>query len=383
MKPNSLSVTVWCPCYENQDGGIQQFSRLMVQGLESSPLVRNCQVVPLGKSFFAKIHFILQTHLGIIFQKPDLAIITHLHLARLSFVLRFLKIPYWICTHGIECWVPADQRYDKCLRNASQILCVSRYTQNRLQEIYSHLTLKTVVFPNHVLLPEPTIMTKEQARTALQLSPSGFLFLTVSRLASAEQYKGHRAMLKALHALKEQGVSANYLIAGDGDDRPALEQLSKSLGLEKHVTFLGRVKNSTLELAYTACDAFAMPSTGEGFGIVYLEALARGRPVLAGNRDGSVDPLMDGALGVLVDPLDQASLIQGLQKLQIEAQNSDLEVLKKAVLVEFGFAKLKQRLNFLLGSYFVVPMGEGPGGTPNPAGKMPALLKTKKSLCVE
>jgi glycosyltransferase involved in cell wall biosynthesis len=238
------------------------------------------------------------------------------------------------------------------MAKAARILCVSRYTRDQLYEKNPELFLPAILFPNHVLEPSQKIPGKAEARHLLLplLQNPTTVLLTVSRLAAAEQYKGHRIILNALHALKKGGEKFHYLIAGKGDDRPALESLCESLGLGHCVTFLGRVDEPTLELAYAACDAFAMPSTGEGFGIVYLEALVRGRPVLAGNRDGSPDALKDGALGVLVDPSDQESLIQGLLQLRLLAETSDPEELKKAVLQEFGYPRLQQRLDLLLQS---------------------------------
>lgn len=349
-RSKKFSVTVWCPSYEYQDGGVQQFSRLLVQALKSSPLVIQTRIVALHKSRLGKTRFIFNAILNLIIQKPNLVIITHLHLARISFLLRFLNIPYWICAHGIEVWSPNVHFFKKSLRLASKILCVSRYTQDQLKKILPHQNLKTIIFPNHIQEPTQTTLTKTQAREALdlKLSQVEFLILTVARLASTEAYKGHRQMLHALLALNKSTTQAHYLILGDGDDRLALEKLTHALGLEQRVTFLGRVDDQTLELAYTACDAFAMPSTGEGFGIVYLEALARGRPVLAGNRDGSTDPLMDGALGILVDPLDQTSLIQGLKKLFLLVEQSKPEELKIAVHSNFGFHLLQQRLDIIL-----------------------------------
>jgi len=78
------------------------------------------------------------------------------------------------------------------------------------------------------------------------------------------------------------------------------------------VTLAGTVSDAELPDYYNLCDVFAMPSKGEGFGIVYLEALSCGKPVLAGNMDGSCDPLQHGQLGVLVNPDNTAEIAEAL-----------------------------------------------------------------------
>jgi phosphatidylinositol alpha-1,6-mannosyltransferase len=103
-----------------------------------------------------------------------------------------------------------------------------------------------------------------------------------------------------------------YVIAGEGDLRCELEQLVRREGLEDVVIFAGEIENSELPALYRAADVFVMHSTGEGFGIVYLEALACGTSVIAGDSDGARDPLQDGNLGVLVGERDLAAAIRRL-----------------------------------------------------------------------
>jgi glycosyltransferase involved in cell wall biosynthesis len=83
--------------------------------------------------------------------------------------------------------------------------------------------------------------------------------------------------------------------------RCELEEFVRRERLEGVVVFTGEIENSKLPTLYRAADVFVMPSSGEGFGIVYLEALACGTPVIAGDSDGARDPLQDGNLGILAD----------------------------------------------------------------------------------
>ena len=103
-----------------------------------------------------------------------------------------------------------------------------------------------------------------------------------------------------------------YVVAGDGDGREKLQQMAMQQGLADRVKFIGKVSETELPDLYRAADVFVMPSTGEGFGIVFLEAMRSGIPVIGGNGDGSMDPLRDGTAGYAVHCDDQSQAISPL-----------------------------------------------------------------------
>ena len=103
-----------------------------------------------------------------------------------------------------------------------------------------------------------------------------------------------------------------YLIVGEGDDRPRLEAKADSYGVADHVIFAGQIPESEKVAHYNLADAFVMPSTGEGFGIVLIEAAACGVPVIGSRADGSREALRDGLLGRLVDPRKPEELIEAV-----------------------------------------------------------------------
>ena len=104
-----------------------------------------------------------------------------------------------------------------------------------------------------------------------------------------------------------------YLIAGHGADRARLEALAQSLGVADNVIFAGRVAPDELPQLYRLADLFVMPSTQEGFGIVFLEAAASGLRAIGGNADGSIDALADGAVGTAIDPDDSEALVRAIR----------------------------------------------------------------------
>jgi glycosyltransferase involved in cell wall biosynthesis len=138
------------------------------------------------------------------------------------------------------------------------------------------------------------------------------------------------------------------LLVGTGPDRCRTEKLVADLGVQDAVIFAGFVPDEELSEYYNVCDLFAMPSKGEGFGIVYLEALACGKPVLAGNKDGSRDALDDGELGLLVDPDNAAEIAsETIRVLRRQHSHPNLfrpEFLRQRVVELFGFETFKRRL---------------------------------------
>jgi phosphatidyl-myo-inositol dimannoside synthase len=140
------------------------------------------------------------------------------------------------------------------------------------------------------------------------------IMLTVGRLDPHERRKGHDKIIKALPEIMQTFANVVYLVVGEGDDRARLQTLAHSLGIDDAVLFAGRVEPDELPLFYRLADLFVMPSTQEGFGIVFLEAAASGLHAIGGNADGSVDALADGALGTLVDPDDAAALVNAIKQ---------------------------------------------------------------------
>jgi phosphatidylinositol alpha-1,6-mannosyltransferase len=162
--------------------------------------------------------------------------------------------------------------------------------------------LPNTVDPRYQPGPKPGYLLERYATGGAKV------LLTVSRLASSDRYKGHDRVIGALPRILLDHPETIYIIVGDGDDRPRLEALTVEYGVAEKVRFAGQVAPEELPDHFRLADVLVMPSTGEGFGIVFLEAIATGISVIGGNRDGSLDPLADGVLGRAVDPDDPEEL---------------------------------------------------------------------------
>jgi glycosyltransferase involved in cell wall biosynthesis len=140
------------------------------------------------------------------------------------------------------------------------------------------------------------------------------VLLTMGRQSVSDRYKGTDRVIEALPELLREQPDLVFLIAGDGSDRPRLERLAREHGVTEAVRFVGWVPDRELPDLYRLADVFVMPSTAEGFGIVYLEAAASGVPVVASAAGGAPDALRDGLLGVLVDPEKPENLVRGIHE---------------------------------------------------------------------
>jgi phosphatidylinositol alpha-1,6-mannosyltransferase len=247
-----------------------------------------------------RLIYAIEAALDALRNRPALVFCGHLYMAPLAAMLALLvRARLVIQTHGIEAW-PRPSRWVRwAVERADLVLAVSRYTRAQVLCWAAIDPERVAVLPNTVG-PQFTPGDRNAARHRFHLGPERVL-LTVGRLAASERYKGQDRVIAALPFLVARGQDVIYLIAGDGDDRGRLEALARETGVGDRVRFLGAVDATELPDLYRAADFFVMPSTGEGFGIAFLEALAAGTPVIGTGVCGAVDPLTVAAAGAAVE----------------------------------------------------------------------------------
>jgi glycosyltransferase involved in cell wall biosynthesis len=352
-------------------GGIQHYSRMLLRGLEElrpetkiRVLSKNDSPAELrerglvsfrstggGPDALRTARFCSLLIEQTATQRPDLAILTHLHFAPVAQALKHLfGLRYWVSAHGMEAWGPMSPLMKRALAGAERILSVSRHTERRLfgaqHSDRSFILTNTVDERAFFLGPKPIHLLRRYG-----LGPEQKILFTLARLDSPERYKGYDRVIEALPRIREKIPGVHYLLSGRGGENERIRRRLGQLGLERQVTLTGFLPDRDLRDHYNLCDLFVMPSQGEGFGIVYLEALACGRPVLAGDQDGSREPLLEGELGALVDPQDSAALADTITELLLgEVRTHDPLYLRRRVLEQFGFGAFKERLRLLLKS---------------------------------
>ena len=282
-------------------------------------------------------------------KKPDRVFCGHIKLAPLIRMLcQPLGIPYTVLTYGKEVWDPLPKLHRDALEHAQSIWTISRYSRD-LACRANHLDLqKFELLPCAIRGEMFTPAPKPPHLVAKYGLEGSQVLMTVARLWSGDIYKGVDVTIRALPTILRKFPDVKYLAIGRGDDRPRLEQLAKDLGVVDRVIFAGFVPDEELPDHYRVADAYIMPSQ-EGFGIVYLEAMATGIPVLAGDRDGSADPLQDGRLGWQVPHRDPEAVAAACIEILLGGdRRCDSEWLREQMLAQFGMDAFRDRLAQLL-----------------------------------
>lgn len=281
----------------------------------------------------------------LIHKRPDHVFCGHAYLAPLvGSLCQTLGIPYTVMTHGKEVWQPLPNLTKVNLQKASKIWTVSRYTREIASAANNLNTDRIKVLPCAVngdrFTPgeKPAHLLERYGLTGAKV------LITVTRLWSGDIYKGVDVTIRALSQIAEVFPEVKYLVIGRGDDRPRLTQLAQDLGVQDQVVFAGFVKTEELVEHYRLADAYVMPSV-EGFGIVYLEAMACGVPVLSGDADGSADPLQDGKLGWRVPHRDRDAVAAAcIEILKGDDQRCNGEWLRTEAMKVFGIEAFQKRL---------------------------------------
>jgi len=222
-----------------------------------------------------------------------------------------LRAPYLLAIYGIEVWRRLSGLRARALRGATVRLATSNHTLAAARAANADFG-PVEVLP--LCLEERPPAGKVDA-ALLDRAGHGYL-LIVGRMDATERYKGHDQLLQALPRPPASGGGPPRLvIAGDGGDRPRLEALAASLQVSGQVLFTGFVSEATLAELYARAAAFAMPSRGEGFGLVYLEAMRAGKPCLAARAGAAAEIVVDQETGLLVDPLDVEEIAAALGRL--------------------------------------------------------------------
>jgi asparagine synthase (glutamine-hydrolysing) len=281
--------------------GLTAFPRLMPNPHGPLPAGLTFDVSGLGGKFqygWAILRHVLSG------RSYGLIVCGHINLVPLAWLLsKIERAPWLLVVHGIDAWQPTrNWLTNRLIGDANRVISVSDVTRRRLMA-WSGLPLERfALLPNSIDLatfaPRP-----KRADLARKYGIEGkTVIMTMGRLAGKERYKGFDEVIEALPAiLKEEPLSV-YLIVGDGDDRARLEGKVAQLGLTGRVIFAGFIPENEKVDCYALGDAYVMPSLGEGFGIVLLEAMACGVPTVASKLDGGREALVDGQLGTLVDP---------------------------------------------------------------------------------
>jgi phosphatidylinositol alpha-1,6-mannosyltransferase len=244
-------------------------------------------------------------------------------------VARLTRRPVFIYAHGEELtgWGSGRKFQAMCfaMRNADGVLSNSDNTRDTLIDLIG-------VDPQRISLIYPTVDEErfrpgahdDDLRGSIGVKGDKKLILSVGRL---QRRKGFDNVIRSLPTLLEKGMDVEYALIGIGEDLGHLQELASELDVADRVHLLGHVSYEALPRWYNACDLFAMPNRdingdSEGFGLVFLEAAASGRPAVAGKAGGTGSAVLEGVTGLRVDGENVAEIAQALESLLSDPEES-------------------------------------------------------------
>ncbi|MFC7334917.1 glycosyltransferase [Rhodocista pekingensis] len=357
-------------------GGIAEVNRLLLAALARHPGIGEIVVLPRrvpppeapvpervrhrpvrGSSAAAYLGAVLREALTA--PRSDLILCGHVNLLPAAALLRRgRRIPTALMAHGVDVWQPTGRwPVDGLVRRVDHAVAVSAFTARRLQAWAGLADGRLHVLPNALDLsrfapgpPRPELLDRYGLRGRTVL-------MTLARLSALERYKGIDELLDLLPALLRDRPDLAYLIVGDGDDRSRLEGKARGLGLGDRVVFTGFVPEAAKADHYRLADLFVLCGSGEGFGLVLVEAMACGLPVVASRLDGSQEVVADGMPGELADPRSPADLRRAVLAGLTRPKGAVPRALER-----FGFPAYTARVHALLDVLLDARAPDGPTG---------------------
>lgn len=351
-------------------GGIQKFNRCFLKAASEWAVENNTTF--LATSPYDS--FTLPEYLGLPYLKHSknkicyffstlfyslnhkIIVIGHVNLWPVGLAIKCL-FPYKkivLIAHGIEVWRPLPLLAKLFLKLCSQIWCVSHYTGYKIGELHGISPNRIKVFHNtldpYFSLPH-SFIKPEYLLKRYKIKPDTHVFASITRLTFIEKSKGCDRVLETLALLEEKNWV--YILGGkyDEDEYVRLNTLITELRLTDKVILPGYIDDAELADHYLLSDTFIMLSKKEGFGIVFIEAAACGCSVIAGNTDGSVDAMLNGQLGQLVNPDSDTEVVEALEKsYNTTLSHTQKLTLQNTVVENFSFAKYKSRFSAFMSS---------------------------------
>ncbi|NQZ97118.1 MAG: glycosyltransferase family 4 protein [Myxococcales bacterium] len=246
----------------------------------------------------------------------DLILCGHILLLPAAWGAKLLTgAPILLELYGIDAWKPTGRLVaDRLAPRVDGYVAISEFTRERFLGWAPGADGRVALLPNAIHAEDYGPGEKSEELLRRYGLEDRTVLMTLGRIAAAERAKGFDEMLEILPKLAEDVPDVSYLIVGEGDDLARLERKAAVLGVRERVVFTGFISEEEKADHYRLTDVYAMPSCGEGFGFVFLEAMACGVPVVGSCTDGGVEPLRGGELGLLVDPGQPEQILAAIRQ---------------------------------------------------------------------
>ncbi|RYZ38072.1 MAG: glycosyltransferase family 1 protein [Sphingobacteriales bacterium] len=284
-------------------------------------------------------------------RKSKTVILSHINLLMVGWAIKKINpsANLILMAHGIEIWNDISASKSKMLGAVDQIWAVSNYTRSKVMQSHGIAPKKISVLNNCLdpFLPQArNIAVPASLYQRYGIREHHKILFTLTRLSSKEKYKGYDDVVAALAALKDPDIK--YILAGKADaaETAAMQQKINAAGLQEQVLLAGFIPDAELAAHFKMSHCYIMPSSKEGFGIVFIEAMFYGLPVIGGNADGTMDALKNGELGTVVEPGNVNAIKAAVQKVLASSKN---HMPNHTMLMQhFGYDVYKERMGELL-----------------------------------
>jgi len=263
---------------------------------------------------------------------------THVAIAQVqTFLPQAVRRPYGVFLHGIEAWCPLPGARRRAVEGAALLVANSVYTAMRVREANPWIPAIAVC---PLAWDETTGAVESPIVHPAPVPDIGaHAVLLVARMMASERYKGHDELLQSWPGVVASVPDARLVFVGSGDDAPRLKEKARALGVSDRVVFTGFVTAALRTELYRRAAVFAMPSRGEGFGVVYLEAMARALPCIGSIHDAAREVIEDGVTGFLVNQTDAGALKDRLVRLLTDTE-------ARTEMGARGHRRLEQRFSY-------------------------------------
>jgi phosphatidyl-myo-inositol dimannoside synthase len=252
----------------------------------------------------------------------NLVILSHINLLPVAWLIkkRNPKVKVILMAHGIEIWDALPASKQKFMHVVDTFACVSSFTKSTIEKVHAVPNSRTSVLNNCI---DPFLNASLKGTTNVDLkmrygiNSNDIVLLTLTRITERDRYKGYDVVIKAIAELVKFNAGIKYMLAGgyQPTEKKYIDDLLLEFNVQSNVILTGYVKNEELAAHFNIADIYVMPSVKEGFGIVFVEAMLYGLPVIAANVDGSTDALLQGRLGTLVNPNAPDEIVQAVKKI--------------------------------------------------------------------
>ena len=299
-----------------------------------------------AQSAGGKLRYVIESVRAAASERFDVVICSHINLLSIAAAAAAAqRVPLLLVVYGIESWKRPRGLAAKLVKQATAVVAISEYTKRRFLEWSGVDSSRVHVIPCCVNMKRFGVGPKRDDLLQKYRLRGRTVMLTVARLAGRERAKGIDEVMESLPAIAREIPNIAYLVVGDGHDRERLEEKAISLGVSNRVVFAGFVAEEEKVDHYRLADAYVMPGRGEGFGIVYLEALACGLPIIASSLDASAEVVLNRSFGRVVNPDRPAELRDAC--VDVLAENDGIRDVPRE-LAMFSLARFKARWNWLL-----------------------------------